>query len=170
MNQSCYCSGGIFDFKNWSELIIGVSWPLLVAIIVFYFRNEIKILITRVKSFRGLDFNGASETKISETQPNENILETPITDRMEKKILYTLWKHQKELFHAEMNVRRFTFNISKDNPEASVFAYTVKNLMNNGILTIDSEGQKYYLTNYGIKYCEKHESELGTDFYTFSKN
>lgn len=153
----CFSHDGICNFKNWTDFLIGIAWPLLTAVTVFYFRKEIRDLINRITKLGSVEFQGKVDVN-KEYAPS-------VISVLEKKILKTLWYHQNLLFSNEPN-RRWTFYISKKAPEFSAFNSAVNILIAQQKVAISSENGQYYLTDVGIEYCKNHDADLGTEYYS----
>jgi len=158
-------------------------WILFLVFFCFKFSAELKNLLqaitSKIHQLKSLNKDGGLFDKgivpeekaisIEQKQPSkEEIKNAVIFNPMEKKIMSTLWIHQKETFPDFKERWSFTlvFDAIKNNNE--LFLTAVEKLMDLGLVRINLENKQYFLTRSGIDYCLKNEASLGN--FSFFKD
>jgi hypothetical protein len=154
-----------FDSHFFEALI----WPLTFLIILLIFKEQIKLLfgslIKRLNDGDEISFpggivikQGTTKLKLDETvntQTFETDLSYLLKDEMTKKILSTFWKQQTKLDNTYKN--RWTFIMSGED-----YRTAITKLILTGLVAFDSIGHQYFLTDYGISFCGKNISTIGS--------
>lgn len=84
-----------------------------------------------------------------------------------RKVLATLWKHQKLHFGNDYS-KRWTFIVSPGSIEFPNYLRGVAELVGNGLASVVPDTWHCVLTNPGIEYCQKDTSfETAIDTYRF---
>jgi hypothetical protein len=156
------------------KLLNSAIWPLIVLLILIIFGKTIKKLLNKIlKRFdEGAEFavgpHGLSIGKGAKAAPYEKTdldgkefsPSFPIDNDSAKRIISTLWIHQND-YDKTYNVR-WTFAIG-GNKE---FDATIMKLLWLGIVTFDKSSSQYFLTDFGLHYCQINAAKLG-DFSYF---
>ena len=179
--------------KNWIDLTIGISWPVVTFIIIVLLlkplRNILLNISTKIPDLVNLSngkwgfiFANSVDTgkiktkqaqKSKELQEETNTGQKELTifnvikDKIELKILKTLWTYQ--LTYDSKNFeKRWTFTLGVKNPEFEIFMKSMISLANIGLVVQESKTQQFYLSDYGIYYCKINEIYLGNDIFKFN--
>jgi hypothetical protein len=161
--------------NNWCDcqLLQNLIWPITLLLIVFLFYNKIKNLIDnivkRVSDGAGLEFGpggikigeGAKNAPYEKNDTKSTSFETnfPIENETAKKIMSTFWIHQNE-YDPQYNIR-WTFKIGS-NPN---YDATINKLHWLGLVAYDQASTQFFLTDYGLHYCNKNKDKLGSFSY-----
>jgi hypothetical protein len=160
---------------NWCDcqLLQHLIWPTTILLILLLFYGKIKGLIEhivkRVSDGAGLEF-GPGGVKISEGEKrvpydkNDTVGDSfdtkfPLENETAKKIMSTFWIHQNE-YDPKYNIR-WTFKIGS-NPD---YDTTINKLHWLGLVAYDPASTQYFLTDYGLHYCNKNKDSLGNFSY-----
>ncbi|NQV18295.1 MAG: hypothetical protein HQ534_07130 [Armatimonadetes bacterium] len=168
-------------FETSKDLIIGIAWPLTIFLLIIILRKYLKgiftniaALILRAKKISkdGIEFDiGTKDANPdfsltgNDAENIDKVIPSPTDDVMMKKILKTLWTFQ--LAHSSDFKRRWTFTLGAVNPNYLEFVTKITNLINKGIVAQDPNSLQFLLTDYGIMYCKKNETDLGDEKFKF---
>jgi len=160
------------------KTLISDSYPLVILIIVcmiFFFPGRIDIFLSVLKrhinkiSKEGVLFCSVNEPH-DNTPPIARSLdkkEEEIYDELAKnylendvgcKIFATLWKHQIAL--DKTFYRRWAFLIQDSFAEIGIIKFIIPKLFFIGLLSRTKESH-IFLTDFGIRFCQKFEKQLG---------
>jgi hypothetical protein len=179
--------------KNWIDLTIGISWPVVTIIIVILLLKPLKniLLNIAIKIPDLINFNNGQwgfiftdsidtekiKTKQAEqskeiqeeinAEQKEFFINNTIKDKAELKILKTLWTYQL-VYDSKSFEKRWTFTLGVKNPEFDIFMKSMRLLANIGLVVQESKTQQFYLSDYGIYYCKFNENYLGNDIFKFN--
>jgi hypothetical protein len=169
-------------FSKGLDFISSIAWPLTIIIIILLFKKHIipllNIIGMKIRDSKSLTISkegivvasGVTDEIPLDKKTNETTQdifpEFPMTDNESKKILSTLWFHQNEY---DKNYRtRWTFTLGANSPDYLSFVQSSQRLQWLGLITYDQSSGQFFLTDLGIKYCEKNKKSIG-DFSYFKK-
>jgi len=152
-----------------------LAWPLIVLLIVFWLRKELRALIGRVRKGK---FPGGAFEFDSQAPPASQVIPptnsaapaappTRVTTarqqargEMENRILKTLWTKQVNRFPKYEGV--WTFRLQSGAEEFFAFREAAGKLMADSLVTETDTGQ-IALTREGFEFCKKHYNEFPDD-------
>jgi hypothetical protein len=148
----------ILDRTHAAEVITAIAhltWPLSVALIAYWYREDVKLLLSRLLEAK---FPGG-EVKFHQSMdipPPPQILarKRSVT---EYRILKTLWTKQVNMFPHYEGV--WTFRVNSVSSEYLEFREAGGKLIGERLVDEDTNGQ-LYLTRAGFKYCTEHYQEF----------
>ena len=150
-------------------------WKLLfilifIIILSLIFRKGITNILYRLTNFKLKSDRKTGKLNISMGMDSSDSTNTPnhlsiiphtssiMKSGEKKKILWTLYSTQKDLFKDD-DSKRFTLALLPQSVQDAHALYW------EGLISLD--GQRYFLTNIGLEFCKKHEAELRTEPYTY---
>ncbi len=166
---------------DWTDLILKylvqiihyIAWPAVVLICLYSFRKELGNLIGRIKEFHHGDEHFVFSTKeeqggskellipVSASEPQPAELSTEA-----KKILATLWQHQKKNFGDDFS-KRWSFRILPNVKEYGTFMVGFAELLKLGLVGWTPKDGQALLIDKGIEYIKKHPDIQSADAYIF---
>ncbi|MFN3242510.1 MAG: hypothetical protein ACE37K_13485 [Planctomycetota bacterium] len=152
------------------RLVEALAWPLVVLVIVWWFRKHVVALLGRLRSWDspwGKYEFGEGTTSAPEAAPDAELVpENVELGDMGRRVLNTLWHYQQQHFKKPTE-GRWTFGLD---PRSSVWRdYTraVAKLFEAGLVEHDPGNGQVFLSNKGVAYCQKNAAGLGADRFTF---
>ncbi len=153
------------------QLLQGLIWPITVLIIIVFLRKKIltfiNLITDRIKkgygfkiSKDGIELQGTKTAPFDKETVGAVFDPTfPIENEEAKKILNTFWKFQNQ--HDPTYNIRWTFIIGGN----AEFDSIITKLHWLGITAFDMSNNQYFLTDFGLEYCKKHQDNFGEYSY-----
>ena len=152
------------------DFITSIAWPLIVLILFLCLKNNLiqlfHALIDKIKSSDNINIskNGITFSSSKEEIENHKMTQSGILpeigdiDDYSKRILSTLWTRQLE-FDSSFN-NRWTFTLGNNHPDYLNFPEYSKRLRIVGLATLALTTGQIFLTDIGIKFCQKYSTEI----------
>jgi len=159
------------DFLSFLSKLI---WPCFFIWLIIRYAGQIKEFLETLKQWKkfsapgGIGFERIDQN-ITIASPQESpTKEVPdIREDLSpeaRKVLSTLWKHQKEYFPDDTRKGRWSFVVPFGNPKLGDYLMGLGETLNKGLVTIDPKNGQCLLTDAGIYYCEHNQGKLLSDW------
>lgn len=87
-----------------------------------------------------------------------------LNGEVSKKLLSTLWEEQSKKFPSD-KTQRWTFRLGVEHSDYNVFKSEIEKLYWIGLVILNPADNQYFLTDFGLWFCENHEADLGKFSY-----
>ena len=130
-------------------------WPLSVALVAYWYREDVKLLLSRLleAKFPGVELKLVQSGVV---YPAPQVVARKWSE-IEYRILKTLWTKQVNKFPKYEGV--WSFRVNRDSPEYESFWEAGGRLIGEGFVDVDTNAQ-LYLTVKGFTYCRDNHKNF----------
>jgi hypothetical protein len=147
-------------------------WPAIFVYVLIRYEGAIREFLGSLKDWAEISGPGMGmkrKIQASTTAPPEPTgkmkPETMEDLSLEaKKVISTLWKHQKEYYPDNPRKGRWSFMVGLGSPSFADYLIGVGQNLKKGLVTINPKDGQCLLTDAGIYYCEGNEGVLLNDW------
>jgi hypothetical protein len=152
---------------GWLDVLSAWAWPLAVVFLAIAFHRQLRELFTDVDEWSLGPFGAKRRRQGREAAPPAVGPVPPPPPRVSaeaNELLCTLWSHQRKHFGTDL-ARRWTFLVNPAGARYPAFLTGLAEMVNVGLVAVSPKTLQCFLTNAGVLYCQRHETELHGDFW-----
>ncbi len=157
--------------EHFVQIIHYIAWPAVALVSLFLFREELGHLMGRIKEYHHGDKHVVFSTKEEQGGSRELSISASASEPQlspeAKKILSTLWQHQKYHFGDDFS-KRWSFRILPNTEVYGTFMLGFAELLKLGLVGWTPKDGQALLIDKGIEYLKSHpEIQQSGDVYKF---